>query len=143
MATLSLARANKMIRKAFTKAKELDLKPIAVVVYDSGGNLKAFQSQDGASINRFQIASGKTRAALATGTGSRWANAQAAVRPHFLTGLTSVIEGGVVPVPGGVLARDGKGNIIAAVGISGDTSDNDEAAAVSAIEACGLSADIG
>lgn len=143
MATLSLARANKLIREAFSKAKELELKPIAVVVYDCGGNLKAFQSQDGASINRFQIASGKVRAALATGTGSRWVNAQAADRPHFITGLASVIEGGVVPVPGGVLARDSKGNIIAAVGISGDTSENDEAAAVTAIEACGLKADIG
>lgn len=143
MAILTLSCANKIIREAFIKAEELKIKPIAVVVYDAGGNLKAFQSQDGASIGRFQIASGKVRGALATGTGSRWLNAQAIDRPHFLAGVASVIEGGIVPVAGAVLARDAKGNIVAAVGISGDTADNDEICAVTAIEAVKLIADAG
>ena len=143
MAILNLNRANKIIREAFTKAAELKIKPIAVVVYDSGGNLKAFQSQDGASNGRFQIASGKVRGALATGTGSRWMNAQSVDRPHFLAGLASVVEGGIVPVAGGVLARDTKGQIVAAVGISGDSADNDETCAVAAIEAVNLIADVG
>jgi uncharacterized protein GlcG (DUF336 family) len=143
MPTLTLARANKMIRAAFTKASENGIKPLAVCVYDSGGNLKAFQAQDGASNGRFAIAGGKARGALAVGTGSRWLHAQAETRPHFLAGVNTVIEGGVVPGPGGVIARDKKGDIVAAVGISGDTADNDELCAVAAIEACGLSADIG
>lgn len=143
MSSLSLSRANKMIRSAFAKAGEEGIKPLAVCVYDSGGNLKAFQAQDGASNGRFAIAGGKARGALAVGTGSRWLHNQAETRPHFLAGVNTVIEGGVVPGPGGVIARDQRGNIVAAVGISGDTADNDELCAVAAIEACGLVADIG
>ena len=143
LTTISLAKANKIIKTAFATAESMKLNPLGICVYDAGGNLKAFQLQDGASIGRFAIASGKVRGALATGKGSRWMNAQAESRPHFLAGLASVVEGGVVPVAGGVLARDKKGDIVGAVGISGDTSDNDEACAVAAIEACGFVADIG
>jgi len=143
MPTLTLARANKMIRAAFAEASENGIKPLAVCVYDSGGNLKAFQAQDGTSNGRFAIAGGKARGALAVGTGSRWLHVQAETRPHFLAGVNTVIEGGVVPGPGGVIARVKKGDIVAAVGISGDTADNDELCAVAAIEACSLSADIG
>ncbi len=77
------------------------------------------------------------------GAGSRWLNAQAADRPHFLEGLNGVAGGRIVPVPGGVLVRDGDGDIIGAVGISGDTSDNDEACAIAGIEAVGFVADPG
>jgi len=143
MATLTLSRANKLIKGSFAKAASLNLKPIAVVVYDAGGIIKAYQAQDGTSIGRFQIAGGKARGALATGLGSRWLHNQAAERPHFLAGVNSVIEGGVVPVAGGVIARNAKGEIVGVVAISGDTSDNDEACAIAAIEDCGLVADAG
>ena len=143
MAIISLSRANRIINQAFAHAKAAGMKPLAVVVLDSGGNLKAFQSQDGASNNRFEIARGKAKGALAVGTGSRWLNNQAADRPHFLAGLNSVIEGGIVPVPGGVLAMDKSGNIVASVGISGDNSDNDEAAAIAGITATNLHPDAG
>ena len=105
--------------------------------------MKAFQSQDGASNNRFEVGRGKAKGALAVGMGSRWLNAQAESRPHFLAGLASVIEGGIVPVPGGVIARDKQGRIVAAVGISGDTSDADEESAVAGIQAVNLIADTG
>ncbi len=143
MSKLSLTRANRIISQAFAHATSNSMKPLAVVVVDAGGNLKAFQSQDGASNNRFEMARGKAKGALAVGTGTRWLSAQAETRPHFLAGLASVVEGGVLPVPGGVLARDRSGNIIASVGISGDTSDADEACAVKGIEAVNLSADTG
>jgi uncharacterized protein GlcG (DUF336 family) len=143
MPSLSLNRANKMIRAAFTKAGELGLKPIAVCIYDSGGILKAYQAQDGTSNGRFHVASGKVRGALAVGSGSRWLQNQAVDRPHFLAGVNTVIDRGVIPVAGAVLARDRNGAVVAAVGISGDTSDNDEACAVAAVKACGLVADIG
>lgn len=143
MSSISLSRANRMIREAFAKASELGLKPLAVAVFDSGGILRAYQAQDGSSNGRFEIAGGKVRGALATGSGSRWLNAQAGTRPHFITGLASVVTGGIVPVAGAVLARDGKGRVVAAIGISGDTSDNDEACAVAAVEAVGLVADTG
>jgi uncharacterized protein GlcG (DUF336 family) len=143
MAKLSLTRANRIISQAFAHAKEAGYKPLAVVVLDDGGNMKAFQSQDGASNNRFEVARGKAKGALAVGMGSRWLNAQAEARPHFLAGLASVIEGGIVPVPGGVIARDKSGTILCAVGISGDTSDADEASAVAGIKAVNLVPDTG
>ena len=143
MPSISLSRANRIINQAFNHGKANGFKPLAVVVLDSGGNMKAFQSQDGCSNKRFEIARGKASGSLAVGTGSRWINAQAADRPHFITGLASVVPGGVVPVPGGVIARNARGDIVCAVGISGDTSDADEACAVAGIESVNLTADTG
>jgi len=143
MSNLSLTRANRIINQALAHAAQQGTKPLAVVVLDAGGNMKAFQAQDGASNGRFDMARGKAQGALAVGTGSRWLNAQAETRPQFLTGLASVVEGGILPVPGGVIAKDKSGKTVAAVGISGDTSDVNEACAVAGIEAANLSADTG
>lgn len=143
MTDLSLAKALRIINSALAKAKELGLKPLGVVVLDAGGHVKAFQRQDGASMMRFEIASGKAYGAIAVGAGSRWLNAQAETRPHFLEGLSSVSGGKIVAVPGGVLIKDRKGQIIGAVGITGDTSDNDEACAIAGIQAAGFTADAG
>jgi uncharacterized protein GlcG (DUF336 family) len=141
MTTLLLAKANIIIEAALAKAAELALKPLAVVVLDAGGHLIAAQRQDGASILRCEIGSGKAFGALALGMGSRAVSKAAVERPHFMQGLAGVSGGRVVPVPGGVLVRDASGAILGAVGISGDTSDNDEAAAVAGIEAAGLTAE--
>ncbi len=112
MPSLTLERANTIIAGAFAKAGELKLKPLAVCVLDTGGHVKAFQRQDGASMLRFEIGSGKAYGALAVGTGSRWLNNQAKDRPHFLEGLSGVSGGKVVPVPGGVLIKDAGGEIL-------------------------------
>ncbi|RVA67879.1 heme-binding protein, partial [Mesorhizobium sp. M7A.F.Ca.CA.001.08.1.1] len=64
-------------------------------------------------------------------------------RPHLVAGISDVSGGRVLPVVGGVLIRDKAGAVIGAVGISGDTSDNDEAAAIAGIEAAGFTADPG
>ena len=143
MPSLTLEKANSIIAAAFAKAAELKLKPLAVSVFDAGGHLKAFQKQDGASILRFEIASGKAFGALAVGAGSRWLNNQAKERPHFLEGLSNVSGGRIMPVPGGVLVKDADDRIIGAVGISGDTSDNDEVAAIAGIQTAGFTADAG
>jgi len=143
MTDLTLAKALEIITAALAKGAELGLKPLAVVVLDAGGHVKAFQRQDGASMMRFEIASGKAYGALAVGVGSRWLNAQAETRPHFLEGLSAVSGGKIVAVPGGVLVKDSNGGIIGAVGITGDTSDNDELAAITGIEAAGFTADAG
>ncbi|WP_457940033.1 GlcG/HbpS family heme-binding protein [Mesorhizobium sp. 10J20-29] len=141
MTELSLANANAIITSALSKAAELELKPLGVAVLDSGGHLVAFQRQDGASFLRPEMASGKAFGALALGMGSRRLDAFARDRPHLMAGVQDVSGGRIVPVPGGVLIRDGAGGVIGAVGISGDTSDNDEAAAVAGIEAAGFSAE--
>lgn len=143
MAHLTLDKASQIIEGAFAKAKSLGLKPLAISIFDAGGNLKAFHRQDGTSILRFEIASGKAFGALAVGAGSRWLHNQAKDRPHFLEGLSNVSGGRIMAVPGGVLIKDASGEILGAAGISGDTSDNDEAAAVAAIEAAGFVADAG
>lgn len=140
---ISLSDANKMIEAAFSKGSELGLKPLAVVVLDSGGHVKAFQRQDGASMMRFEIASGKAYGAVAVGVGSRWLDAQLTARPHFLEGISNVSGGKIVPVPGGVLVKTATGEIIGAVGISGDVSDNDEKAAIAGIQATDFTPDAG
>ena len=130
MTDLSLAKALEIITAALAKGAELGLKPLTVVVLDADGHVIASQRQDGASMLRAEVASGKAYGALAVGVGSRWLNAQAETRPHFLEGLSAVSGGKIVAVPGGVLIKDSKGATIGAAGITGDTSDNDELAAI-------------
>ena len=141
MQTLTLDVANHMIAAALATGADLMLKPLCVVVLDAGGHLVAMQRQDGASMLRPEIAVGKAFGALAMGAGSRALATAAVERPHFFQGLSGVSAGRIVPVPGGVLVRAAGGTILGAVGISGDTSDNDETCAVAGIEAAGFSAE--
>jgi len=140
---LTLEEARKIIVAALNKGTELGLKPLSVVVLDAGGHGVAMERQDGASFLRPEVATGKAHGALALGIGSRAINARAEQQPYFVGAINGLTGGNFVPVPGGVLIRDGEGNVIGAVGISGDTSDNDEAAAIAGIEAAGLTPDAG
>lgn len=143
MPDLTLDAARAIIDKALAEARRLSLKPLAVVVYDARGALKAFAAEDGTSLRRAEIAMGKANGALALGMGSRAIAKQAAERPAFVAAVTHVAgPQALVPVPGGVLIRSGDA-VVGAVGISGDTSDNDETCAVAGIEAAGLKADPG
>ncbi len=142
MTQLTLAKANAIIQGALDFGAQKSLKPLGVAVLDAGGHLLAFQRQDGATFIRAEVASGKAYAALAVGTSSRSLGAAAVERPHFFQGLSAVSGGRMVPVPGGVLVRDRDGNVLGAVGISGDTSDNDEIAAMAGIEGAGFIAKI-
>ena len=142
-AKLTLDLANRLIADIFSHGEAAALKPLSAVVLDPGGHVVAFQRQDGASMMRFEIACGKAYGALAVGVGSRWLGNQAKDRPHFLEGLSGVSGGRIVPVAGGVLVKSAQGVLIGAVGVTGDTSDNDEAAAVAAITKAGLTPDAG
>ncbi len=143
MSDLKLKAAQKIVATALKEARDRNLKPLAVAVYDARGALKAFGAEDGTSLKRAEIAMGKAYGALALGVPSRSIGKMAAERPHFVAAASHVVGGMLVPVPGGVLVRDGKGDLVGAVGISGDTSDNDEIAAVAGIEAAGLTAETG
>lgn len=143
MPHISLVKANRMIAAALARGRDLGLKPLAVCVLDAGGHPIAFQKQDGASMMRFEIAAGKAYGVLALGVGGRTVNRIAGERPHFFTGLSGVSGGRIVPVPGGVLVRTKRGEIVGAIGVTGDTSDNDEAVAVAGVEAAGFVADAG
>lgn len=139
---LTLSIAQSIIESCFAKAAELGLKPLTVAVIDAGGHLKALARQDGASNLRPEVAQGKAKGAVAMGLGSRALFSRAQEQPFFIQSMNAIAGGALVPVPGGVLIRQGNA-IIGAVGITGDTSDNDEACAIAAIEAVGLEADAG
>ena len=135
---VSLRRARTIIRKTLEKGRELELKPLSVVVLDAGGHVQAFEREDGASPGRFGIAHGKAYGAVMLGMAGTALMARAEAQAYFMASVNGVYGGAVVPVPGGVLLRDKKGAVIGAVGVTGDTSDNDVIAAMAGIEATGM-----
>ena len=140
MAKLKLAQAEKMVDTALAEARKLNLAPIAVAVLDAGGHIMVFKREDGAGIVRFDIAYGKAWGALGMGFGTREITERAAKFPAFITALTTISQGRAVPSPGGVLILDENREVIGAVGISGDTGDNDELCALAGIAVTGFAA---
>jgi len=140
MSRITLDQANRVIDAAFAKGRELQLKPLSIAVLDSGGHLLAFQRQDGASTLRPQIACAKAGGALSLGISSRKIGEMAAERPSFVASLGPISPLGIVPAAGGIIVVDKEGQAIGAVGITGDTSDNDELCAAAGIAAAGLAA---
>ncbi len=143
MPGLTLAQASTIVDAALKKGRELNLMPLTVVVLDAGGHPVALKREDRSGIMRVDIATGKAWGALGMGFGSRELFERSTKQPIFITTLAAVSQGRFVPVPGGVIIRDSSGDIIGAVGISGDVSDKDEACAVAGIEAAGLKAQPG
>ena len=140
MSRISLQQASTIIEAALGRGSYLGLKPLSVSVLDAGGHMIAFQRQDGASSLRERIASGKAAGALALGVSSRKIGEMAANRPSFVASLGTMATHGIVPAAGGVIVVDAEGVPIGAVGITGDSSDNDEACALAGIAAAGLAA---
>jgi uncharacterized protein GlcG (DUF336 family) len=138
MSRVTLDQANAICSGALAKGAELGLKPLTVVVLDAGSHLIALHRQDGSSTLRPQIACGKAAGALALGMSSRRIGEMAAARPTFVTSLGSMSMYGVVPAAGGIIIIDAGGVSIGAVGVTGDSSDNDEACALAALTAVGL-----
>jgi len=143
MPGLTLAAASIIVDEALRKGHEDGLAPLTVAVLDAGGHLVAFKRGDRTGILRGDIATGKAWGALGMGFGSRELAGRAAKAPAFFTAPSAASAGRLIPVPGGVLIRDAAGEVVGAVGISGDTSDADERCAVAGIEAAGLVADPG
>jgi uncharacterized protein GlcG (DUF336 family) len=140
MTQITLEQANTIIAKAFAHGAEQGMKPLTVAVVDAGGHLVALQRQDKSPTLRPKVATAKASGALALGVPSRRIGEMALERPHFVAALGPISQDGVVPVAGGVIVVDGDGTPLGAVGISGDTSDNDEACALAGIAAAGLTA---
>lgn len=136
---ITLEAAREMIAVARDKGREMGLKPLSVCVLDAGGNLLAFEREDGASPGRFEIARAKAYGAVMLGMPGSAQMARAEAQAYFMAAVNGAFGGKVVPVPGGVLVlRDGA--VVGAVGVTGDTSDNDAAAAVAGITAAGFEA---
>ena len=141
--SVTLAQASTIVDATLKKARDLKQMPQTVVVLDAGGHVVCAKREDGSGIIHFEVAVGKAYGALGMGWGSRTMMERAAQNPNFLTSIVAASEGRLVPNPGGVLIRDAGNAIVGAVGISGDTADNDEISAVAGIEAAGLKADPG
>jgi len=137
MAGLSLAKVKKIIKGVFAEGAKLELNPLSVIVLDPGGHPIAFERQDGAAPGRYAIADGKANAALMLGMPSSKLMERAEQQAYFVDALNGVYGGRIVPVPGGVLIKDKKGKTLGAVGVTGDTSDNDALAAVAGIKRAG------
>lgn len=135
---VTLEQARAIVAGARSEAAARGFKPLTVVVLDAGGHVTAVEREDGSSNGRFAIAKGKADGALALGMGSRAIMARAEQQAYFVAAAGAAVGGSLVPVPGGVLIRSAEGALLGAVGISGETSDNDEAAALAGIQAAGL-----
>lgn len=143
MSTVTLAQASTIVDAALKKARDSKFAPLTVAVLDAGGHLVAFKREDKSGLLRFDIAFGKAWGALGMGFGSRTLFERSQATPQFFTMLAAASGGRLVTNPGGILLRDAAGDVIGAVGVSGDTADNDEIAGIAGIEAAGLKADPG
>ncbi len=136
--SISLEQAQSIVAAALQEGRRLSLKPLSVVVLDPGGHLIAFAREDNSSNLRPQIATAKASGALALGVSSRVIAEMAVERPTFITAAASLNPAGIVPAAGGILLRNADGAVIGAVGVTGDTSDNDELCALAGAGAVGL-----
>lgn len=141
--SIDLDTATRIVDVALARGRELAFKPLCVVVLDDGGTIKVLKREDGASLMRPDIALGKAWGALGFGVGSRVLQGRAETTPVFVNALIEMSGGRLAPMPGGVLVKDGNGRIVGAVGVTGDTGENDEICAVAGIEAVGLTPDTG
>jgi len=143
MSTFTLEQASTIVDHALAKGRAIQSPPLTVAVLDAGGHLKVLKREDGAGILRPEIAIGKAWGALGMGFPTRELARRAAQVPMFFGALASMCQGKMVPVPGGVLIRSKNGEVLGAVGISGDTSDRDEECAVAGVRSAGLAPDFG
>jgi uncharacterized protein GlcG (DUF336 family) len=143
MTTLTLEHADRIADVALALGGDRGFAPLCVVVLDAGGHALVVKRDERASIARVEIATAKAYGCLAMGFGGRELARRSDAVPKFFTALAAILPKGIVPVPGGVLVRDADGTLVGAVGISGDTSENDEICAVAGIAAAELIADTG
>jgi uncharacterized protein GlcG (DUF336 family) len=140
MNSLTLQQANQIITAALAKSKQSGYQPMGIAVLDASGNLKAFASEDGASMFRFDIARAKAWGAVGMGVASRTLATRAKDNPNFFVSLAATAEGKFLPQTGAVVIKDAQGKVIGAVGASGGTGDEDEAICIAGVQAAGLAA---
>ena len=143
MHPLTLQVSNLIADRSLEKGRELGFAPLTVAVLDAGGQIKVLKREDGASLLRPEIAVGKAWGALGMGFGGRELARRASKMPIFFGALSDLCGGRMVPVPGGVIIRSLSGEILGAIGVTGDISENDEICAVWGIKSAGLKPDTG
>lgn len=141
MSAIKLDQANRIIAAILKRGAELDCRPLSAVVVEPGCIVKAFQKEDGSSMIRFEMAYGKAYAALALGRNSKLVRVRNEEKPIFMRYLIAASDDRIFPEGGGMLIRDADGEVIGAVGVTGDTEDRDEELAAYGIHAVGLKTD--
>lgn len=141
MSAITLAQSNRIITAILERGAALDCRPLAVVVVEPGCVVKAFQKEDGCSMTRFEMAFGKAYAALALGRSSKLVRVRNEEKPAFMRYLIAASGDRIFPEGGGLPIRDADGQVIGAVGVTGDTEDRDEQLAVHGIHSAGLKTD--
>src|SRR5262249_55003205 len=141
MSTITLEQANRIIAAILERGATIDCRPLSVIVVEPGCKVKAFQKEDGCSMSRFEMAFGKAYAALALGRSSKLVRLRAEEKPIFMDYLIDATDGQIFPEGGGRLIRDADGDVIGAVGVTGDTEDCDEELAAHGIHVAGLKTD--
>ena len=142
MAGISLYKARLVVRNALAAGKDAGFNPLSAIVLDDGGHVIAFERHDGAAPGRFAIAHGKAYGAVMLGMAGTAQMQRAEQQAYFMAAVNGVYGGQVIPVPGGVLIRGKQGQVIGAVGVTGDSSDNDAIAAMAGLDAAGLTGEI-
>jgi uncharacterized protein GlcG (DUF336 family) len=140
VSSLTLQQARTIIDAALKKSNEAGYQPMGIVVLDAAGHLKAFASEDGASMFRFDIARAKAWGAVGMGVASRKLAERAKDNPNFFVALAATADGRFLPQTGAVVIRDADGQVLGAVGASGGTGDEDEAICIAGVQAAGLAA---
>lgn len=143
MTRLTLKQADTIADETIKNGRQNGFAPLTVAVLDAGGHVVVLKRDDRSSIMRPELATGKAWGALGMGFGGRELARRAQKMPQFFNALNSISNGRMVPVPGSALLRDANGEIVGAVGVSGDTSENDELCLVPAVKAAGLTPDTG
>ena len=141
MSAITLDQANRIIAAILKRGAEIDCRPLSVIVVEPGCKVKAFQKEDGSSMIRFEMAYGKAYAALAMGRSSKLVRVRAEEKPIFMRYLMSATGDQIFPEGGGLQIRNEAGDVIGAVGVTGDTEDQDEELATYGIHAAGLKTD--
>ena len=141
MTAITLEQANRIIAAILKRGAKLDCRPLSVIVVEPGCKVKAFQKEDGSSMIRFEMAYGKAYAALALGRSSKLVRVRAEEKPIFMKYLSAASGEQIFPEGGGMQIRDKDGEVIGAVGVTGDTEDRDEELAIHGIHAAGLKTD--
>jgi uncharacterized protein GlcG (DUF336 family) len=141
MSAITLDQANRIIEAVLKRGTEIDCRPLSVIVVEPGCKVKAFQKEDGSSMIRFEMAFGKAYAALALGRSSKLVKVRAEERPLFMRYLMSATDDQIFAEGGGLQIRDGDGEVIGAIGVTGDTEDRDEELAAHGIRSAGLKTD--
>ncbi|MCK0143447.1 heme-binding protein [Aliiroseovarius sp. F20344] len=141
MNRITLDAARVIIHDTMAYGRDKGMKPLSVVVVDAGGHVLAFEREDGAPPGRFDIARGKAYGAVMLGIGGTAQRERAEAQSYFITAVGAAYDGKMIPVPGGILVRNGSGEVIGAVGVTGDTSENDLDAGSAGINSVGLTAE--